>query len=69
MRLNNDVEATGAYEAVCAREGEAERGHYFCDADGGGAGNADAAVDEGGGAVAFAAAWLGVSGDLGRGDG
>lgn len=46
MRLDDDVETTSAHIAVCAGEGEGEGGHDFCNADSGGAGDADAAVDE-----------------------
>lgn len=57
MRLDDDVEATGAHEAVGSREGVVHSAHYFCDADGGRAGDADAAVDEGCCVIGFAAVW------------
>lgn len=60
MRLDDDVQPAGAHEAVGAREGEAQLVHDFGDADGCGARDAYAAVDEGGGAVAAAAFWGGM---------
>lgn len=54
MGLDDNVETARAHEAVGAREGEAQGGHHFGDADGGAAGDAHAAVDEGRGAGGFA---------------
>jgi len=54
MRLDNDVQPPRAHETVGAREGEPEFGHDLGDADGGGAGDADAAVDESFGALVAA---------------
>lgn len=46
MRLDDDIQAACAYEAVCARKGQIQLAHDFGDADGGGTRDADAAVDE-----------------------
>lgn len=45
MRLDDDIEAPRAHEAVGAWVGEVEGAHDFGDADGCAAGDADAAVD------------------------
>lgn len=60
VRLDDDVEPPRPHEAVRPRERHVELAHHLGDADGGAARDADAAVDEGGGAVAAAAVWVPV---------
>ena len=57
MRLDDDIQTPRSNEAVRAWERQAELVHDLGDADGGGAGDADAAVDEGCRAV-FAASFF-----------
>ena len=46
VRLDNDVEPPSADKAVCSREGHSHGTHHFGDADSGGAGHTNTAVDQ-----------------------
>jgi hypothetical protein len=54
VRLDDDVQPARTHKAICTRESQAELVHDFRNADGRGARDADATVDQRCGAVAAA---------------